>query len=1136
MFAAATGTAPRRVTPRFRSVLATLLVVELMAAAAVSWTPVSALTSAIAFRSAVVDPPATVPLPPGTTRTITLRFRNTGLRSWERGNPGTQVDLAVGDDRAEFAALNVAVNWLSANRIATTKEATVPPGAVGTFIFDVRAPVKLGMYRLPLRLVVDGVTWLDDEGVVLVLVSDYGFHTELIDQTAPPTLRAGETSGPLTVRLANTGSRPWVRGVPEQQVNHGVEGDDGSARSFVAGWPTADRVAIQNEATVAAGAIGTFTFRVRAPATPGTYTLRLRPVVDGVTWMDASLMSVVTVLPAAGVSSATVDRSAPHPTFTLSAAVDPGSAAAGTAVNITANVASDIAANATIGVEIRAESGATLAYQQWFPDQSFSPDQPRSFAVSWRISASSTTGTYVVRLRAFSADLKALYASNESAVITVTARITAVAAASASPSPTLPIAAPTFPGATGTAAPTASSTNPTAAPTSSAPPTPSFTSTASVAPASVTAGAGVSINATVTSATSTNALVSISVYPPAGAVAVMQQWFDNQTFSAGQSRSYPLAWQTSTTEAAGTYRVSLGVFSPGWALQYSWTDSAATFAVAAPATPSPTPTPAPSATPTPSSPATPTATPAVSSTPMPQPTPANNVLVNAGFENSSTAWTMDPRASIDTTAGNARSGSSSLKLVATAPWQGTGQAVLVTPGQTYNISAWARSATAGAYLTLISLDANGAELGAHIDLVFPASAAWTQRSATYVPANGTVRVWVGLQSSASGTFWFDDVSLTPSGVVPTLTPTPTPTPAPTAAGTGTPAPTPTPAPTATSAPTATPAPPVTGLPALHVQGNHIVNAQGQIVRLHGVNRAGTEYACIQGWGIFDGPNDQTSIQAMKSWNVNAVRVPLNEDCWLAINGSPAAFSGATYQSAIRSYVNLLIQNGVYPIVELHWTAPGTQQSTGLQPMLNMDHSVTFWSQVAAAFSGNDRVILEPHNEPYPDGNSDSTAGWVCWRDGGSCPGVGYQAAGMQAIVNAIRGAGASNIIALGGLQYSNALSQWLTYKPADPRNNLAAAWHVYNINACSNVACYDLRAGAVAAQVPIIATEIGNDSCNAAFLNALMSWLDARQQGYLAWTWDTWGSACGNMALISSYSGTATAYGQAIKDHFALVP
>jgi len=53
-----------------------------------------------------------------------------------------------------------------------------------------------------------------------------------------------------------------------------------------------------------------------------------------------------------------------------------------------------------------------------------------------------------------------------------------------------------------------------------------------------------------------------------------------------------------------------------------------------------------------------------------------------------------------------------------------------------------------------------------------------------------------------------------------------------------------------------------GLPGLHVRGNRLVNARGQDVILRGVDRSGTEYACIQGWGIFDGPSDAASIRAM----------------------------------------------------------------------------------------------------------------------------------------------------------------------------------------------------------------------------------------------------------------------------------
>ena len=71
---------------------------------------------------------------------------------------------------------------------------------------------------------------------------------------------------------------------------------------------------------------------------------------------------------------------------------------------------------------------------------------------------------------------------------------------------------------------------------------------------------------------------------------------------------------------------------------------------------------------------------------------------------------------------------------------------------------------------------------------------------------------------------------------------------------------------------------------LVVRGNHLVNGAGKTVRLLGVDRSGLEYACVQGWGFSDGPTDAASIAAMKAWRINAVRVPLNEDCWLGING------------------------------------------------------------------------------------------------------------------------------------------------------------------------------------------------------------------------------------------------------------
>src|SRR5439155_861798 len=74
--------------------------------------------------------------------------------------------------------------------------------------------------------------------------------------------------------------------------------------------------------------------------------------------------------------------------------------------------------------------------------------------------------------------------------------------------------------------------------------------------------------------------------------------------------------------------------------------------------------------------------------------------------------------------------------------------------------------------------------------------------------------------------------------------------------------------TSTAAPTSggpPPPPPPPGAPTVHVQGTRLVDSAGRPIRLRGVNRSGTEYACAQGWGMFDGPSDSASVQAIASW-------------------------------------------------------------------------------------------------------------------------------------------------------------------------------------------------------------------------------------------------------------------------------
>jgi endoglucanase len=321
-----------------------------------------------------------------------------------------------------------------------------------------------------------------------------------------------------------------------------------------------------------------------------------------------------------------------------------------------------------------------------------------------------------------------------------------------------------------------------------------------------------------------------------------------------------------------------------------------------------------------------------------------------------------------------------------------------------------------------------------------------------------------------------------------------------------------------------------GALSLSVSGNQLLDGVGAPIQLRGVNRSGTEYACVQGWGIFDGPSDAASVQAIASWHTNVVRVPLNEDCWLGINGAAAAYSGATYQAAIVNYVNLLHANGLYAILDLHWSAPGTQQATGQQAMVDSDHGPAFWSSVATAFKNDPAVLFDLYNEP-------EFISWDCWLNGqpagsSTCP-VSWAVAGMQALVNSVRAAGATQPIMVGGVAYANDLSQWLSHEPADPQHALVASLHVYNFNTCNSTSCWTSQDAPVAAQVPIVTGEIGEDDGGHGFIDSYMSWADGLGIGYLGWTWDTWG--CGNTpVLISDYTGTpCQTFGTGYQAHLA---
>jgi len=297
--------------------------------------------------------------------------------------------------------------------------------------------------------------------------------------------------------------------------------------------------------------------------------------------------------------------------------------------------------------------------------------------------------------------------------------------------------------------------------------------------------------------------------------------------------------------------------------------------------------------------------------------------------------------------------------------------------------------------------------------------------------------------------------------------TPTPTPIP---------PMPTPVP-----PTPTPTQPPAGTaPRLTVVGNALVNADtGQPVRLHGVNMDGADYACVQGWGFFDYPATQATVNALKTFGANAVRIPMNEDCWLGNSGG-ISFGGAAYRTALLAWIHLLEANGITPIPEIQMDSTLTGR-----PQPGPDTAL-FWSSFTQAVGSDTRVIMDTFNEPH-------NTTWSAWK--------GYQ----QTLVNAIRNAGGQQVIALEGLQWAQDMSGWLVNKPTDPANKLMASFHSYGQAGSCLQACWAGVITQIAAQNPIYAGEFGYWGSANTTAQELFAALDKfPSTAATGWTYNAW--------------------------------
>jgi hypothetical protein len=175
-----------------------------MLASAVPASAVSGYDSAYAGESAFVF------ISPGQTQNFQVFFANTGTTTWSRGT-NTQVDLAAClSDKVTCNAVdpnNAAWNsgWLSSTRYATTTQTTTAPGSLGTFSYNVTAPVGAlaGNYRFGGDLVLSTTgEKIHPEGYYQDATIGSGGGAATLNSLSPSN---GTSTGGTSVTISGTG-------------------------------------------------------------------------------------------------------------------------------------------------------------------------------------------------------------------------------------------------------------------------------------------------------------------------------------------------------------------------------------------------------------------------------------------------------------------------------------------------------------------------------------------------------------------------------------------------------------------------------------------------------------------------------------------------------------------------------------------------------------------------------------------------------------------------------------------------------------------------------------------------------------------------------------------------------------------
>lgn len=191
----------------------------------------------------------------GASATVTVVLENTGNVPWK--NSGDNAVTLLKNGTSSLSAVST---------LASLKETEVEPGSTGTFTFTIKAPAQAGTYSLYFSTSMKNSTAkAASSGQIKVTVAETTEKALLLGIPEDLSFSPGEEKL-LWVQLKNTSGTTWsLTGSSAFKLSLG------SLKGFTLGEP---KITFK---TLGSGASTKVFFRVTAPQTTGTYSLKIQP-------------------------------------------------------------------------------------------------------------------------------------------------------------------------------------------------------------------------------------------------------------------------------------------------------------------------------------------------------------------------------------------------------------------------------------------------------------------------------------------------------------------------------------------------------------------------------------------------------------------------------------------------------------------------------------------------------------------------------------------------------------------------------------------------------------------------------------------------------------------------------------------